>query len=674
MGYSIDIDTGGTFTDGFFVNQDQVEMVKVPTTPHDLTVCFLECIKVGAERFGISLEDLLYETDIIRFSSTIGTNAIIQRDGSKVGLLLTAGAKSLAPITSTGGKSPLVRPDMVVEIDENSNLCEGAIRTPESASIMEAVQALIDRGARCLVVAFSGSELDPVNERYVRAVVKQEYPRDFLGSLPVFLASDISQRAGECERINAAVLNAYIHAKLVRLLYKAGEELRQREYRRNLFIVHNNGAVAGVPKTRAINTYNSGPAAGLLGARLVGSLYEIDNLISADMGGTSYDLGFVCKGHASFALEPDVEGFPVNVPMQAIKALGAGGGSIVTIVDAKLLVGPQSAGALPGPVAFGLGGTEPTVTDANLVLGIIDPDYFLGGSMKLNLEAARKVIAEKIAAPLFLSVEAAALMIKSTIDRAVGEEIKELKNEIWSDGTMPTMVVYGGGGPAHCCEMAAHAGLEKVIITPFSSIFSAFSSSQMDVGHLYSRRVDLPFSTVDGLMALEQATAAMRQEAVRDMRGEGFNDTRISETLELFICNQDGKEVKLVAGADFYRRQDLVDSLLQEASCSLGSVEKLVLTTLTLFSQAEIPHYKFPKIAVADTGVAQAKKSDRMVCVAADRELVKVPVYDRNKLSNGHEIMGPAIIESEYTTVYVTSGWRLSIDHLNNAVLEGVLE
>ena len=171
----------------------------------------------------------------------------------------------------------------------------------------------------------------------------------------------------------------------MRLLYKAGEELRQRFYNKNLFIVHNNGAVARVAKTRAINTYNSGPAAGLLGARLIGQLYGADDLISADMGGTSFDLGYVRGGRPSYTLEPDVEGFPVNVPMLSIRAIGAGGGSIASVNGGGLRVGPQSAGALPGPVCFDLGGGEPTVTDADLVLGLLDPEYFLGG----NHEAQR---------------------------------------------------------------------------------------------------------------------------------------------------------------------------------------------------------------------------------------------------------------------------------------------
>ena len=265
MGYTIDIDTGGTFTDGFFVRDERVELVKVPTTPHDLTVCFMECINSGAERFEVPVEDLLYETDIIRFSNTIGTNTIIQRDGSRLGLLVSAANESLVPTWSEEGKPPLVRPDMVVGIQEEVSPTGEVLKQPDQAAVMSAAQRLIDRGARCLVVSLGNSDINPQNERLIRSMIKKEYPRDFLGSVPVFLSSDISRRPGEAERVNAAVLNAYIHSKLVSLLYKAGEKLRQGLYRKNLFIVHNNNAIARVAKTRAINTYNSGPAAGLMG-------------------------------------------------------------------------------------------------------------------------------------------------------------------------------------------------------------------------------------------------------------------------------------------------------------------------------------------------------------------------------------------------------------------------
>ncbi len=679
MGYTIDIDTGGTFTDGFFVNEDRVETVKVPTTPHDLTVCFLECIKAGAARFGVRLEDLLYETDIIRFSNTIGTNTIIQRDGSRLGLLVTAGNEVLAPTQSEEDKKPLVLQEMVLGIQEEINQAGEVITSPDEKNIMRAAQELIDRGARCLVVAFTNSEFNPENEHLVRKTVKKEYPRDFLGSVPVFLSSDISRRSGVGERINAAVLNAYIHAKLAKLLYKAGEDLRQRLYRKSLFIVHSNGAVARVAKTRAINTYNSGPAAGLLGAHLIGRLYEANNLISADMGGTSFDLGYVNNGQTSYTLKPDIEGFRVNVPMLDIRALGAGGGSIASVVDGKVQVGPQSAGALPGPVCFDLGGTEPTVTDADLVLGILDPEYFLGGTMKLNFDKAREIIEEKIAKPLGISAEEAALNIKRRIDSTMGKELKDLKKRL-GGAQNPLLVVYGGAGPAHCCDMAKVAGLKKIVITPFSAVFSAFSSSNMDVGHVYYSRVDLPLNKKSDFKGMDRVMATLEKEAERDIRGEGFSPDQAELELELFVeSGKKGIEAKFDVEYELFNNPKMKDvkRVIQKALEGMGSKKEaaskdLKLTMVSLMARSEVEHYKVSEVPSSSSDVMQAKKGNRRIFLEADNKALELPVFDRSRLTNGHCLKGPAVIESEQTTSLIPAGWRLTVDKYNNAVLEEV--
>jgi N-methylhydantoinase A/acetophenone carboxylase len=668
MKYTIDIDTGGTFTDGFFVGADRVEMVKVPTTPHDLTVCFLKCIEAGANCYGVSVEDLLYETEIIRFSNTIGTNTIIQRDGSKVGLLLTSGKKMLAPVEDHDGKSPLVPPDMVMEIDEAVSASGEMIRAVDESRALEDAQRLIDRGARCLVVAFANSEFNPENERAVRKALKREYPSDFLGSVPVFLSSDISRRSGEAERVNAAVLNAYIHAKLVRLLYKAGEELRRRLYRKNLFIVHNNGAVARVARTRAINTYNSGPAAGLLGARLIGEIYGESNLISADMGGTSFDVGYVRDGVPSYLLRPDVEGFRVNVPMLAIRAIGAGGGSIAAVNEGVLRVGPQSAGALPGPVCFDLGGSDPTVADADVVLGILDPDYFLGGRMKLNKDKAIQVMDKNVAGPLHLSVETAAFEIKKKVDAVMGSEVARLRQEMMCDSE-PMLVFYGGAGPAHCCGIAETAGLKKIVITPFSAVFSAFSSSNMDVGHLYYRRVDIPLTVHGDYRKLEEALESMGKEGERDMRGEGFSPEDIVSGIELFVEPESGgPEIKLAAETDFYKTPEKIVALLHPAGATQTGALKL--NTVSLMVRAPVVHYQMKLNEKGVSAVQSAQKGVRSVFTG--RQYQEVPVYERDKLAYGHEVMGPALVESAHTTIYVSTGWNMTMDAYNNAVLEGV--
>lgn len=677
MGYTLDIDTGGTFTDGFVVKDGEARIVKVPTTPHDLTICFLETITAAADVFEVSVEDFLFDTDIIRFSNTIGTNTIIQRDGSKIGLLVSKGMGVIAPTQDGEGKSPLIEADMVIELGEATD-SSGIIRDePNVSEVLKAVQTLVDRGARGIVVSFGNSHLNAANEHAVRKMIKAEYPRDYLGSVSVFLSSDISARGGLVERLNSAVLNAYIHAKLARLLYKAGEDLRQKGYRRTLFIGHNNASVARVAKTRAINTYNSGPAAGLLGAREIGALYGIENLISTDMGGTSYDIGYVRGGQASYALEPDVEGFPCNLPMMAIQALGTGGGSIAHIEEGQLKVGPQSAGALPGPACFNLGGGKATVTDANLVLGVLDPDFFLGGSMKLDVEKARQVIQRDVAQPLGLTVEEAAAQILQTVNRGMGQAVAAVARN-FSEGEELAVVAYGGAGGLHACGIAAEAKTPKVIMTPFSSVSSAYSSSLMDAGHLYYSRVGMPLSETMDCDKLDSLIEAKWKEAVRDMRGEGFDEDKLSGELQLFVRKPSGdNDVLITAPLGFYRQTDQLNEILAQAKAALieageDVTEGLYLETIAVMAQAQVPHYQMQTLDKASAPADAAIKGHRPLYVASRSDFIKAPIYDREKLGRGSVVSGPALVESDKTTILVLEGWKMTVDQFNNAILEEV--
>ncbi|MDP6267426.1 MAG: hydantoinase/oxoprolinase family protein [Arenicellales bacterium] len=670
MGCTIDIDTGGTFTDGFFTRGNELRTVKVSTTPHDLTVCFLECIEAGAQEMGMTAQDLLYGAEIVRFSNTIGTNTIIQRDGSKVGLIVTKGTEALLSGASAEGGESLLQHNMVIGIDESTAVGGGVAKSPDAEPVLSAAQALIDQGARCLVVALANAEDNPANEQAVRRIIKNEYRRDYLGSVSVFLASDISTRTGLLQRANTAVLNAYIHAKLARLLYKAGEDLRQHDYRATLFIDHNNGAVARVAKTRAINTYNSGPAAGLLGAREIGATYGLDNIISTDMGGTSFDIGYVTDGKPSYSLEPDIEGFLCNLPMLSIRALGLGGGSIAAVEGGGVKVGPQSAGALPGPAAFNLGGTQPTLTDANLVLGVLDPGFFLGGSMPLHVDRARSVIEEVIASPLDLSVEQAAWLIKQRVDKDLGAELSDTASN-FSNGSEPVIVAYGGAGGMHACDMARAAGIRKIIMTPFSAVFSAYSSSLMDVGHLYYRRIDSPFDESLDTDRLERAVAEMRAEAERDMRGEGFADAKLDYSLQLFVKDGDGeREVRLDAQIDFYQQQDQFNGLVRQAEQAVsgsGSQSGCVLSSVACMVTAAMEGYQSAGLETTQSDPAAAIKSHRRLFTGTESS--EVPVYSRDLLGCGNQVTGPALVESDQTTLLLSSNWRMTIDEFDNAVM-----
>ena len=677
MGYTLDIDTGGTFTDGFVVCDGEARLVKVPTTPHDLTICFQETISAAAAAFDVSTEDFLYEADVIRFSNTIGTNTIIQRDGSKIGLMVSRGMADMAPTEKGTSKSPLVEGDMVVELTETTDGSGQVTSAPDKAEVLKAVQLLVDRGARGIVVSFENSHLNAENEKAVRKIIKAEYPRDYLGSVSVFLSSDISARSGLAERLNSAVLNAYIHPKLARLLYKAGEDLRQKGYRKTLFIGHNNASVARVAKTRAINTYNSGPAAGLLGAREVGALYGYDNLISTDMGGTSFDIGYVRGGQASYALEPDVEGFACNLPMMAIQALGTGGGSIAHLDEGVLKVGPQSAGALPGPACFNLGGSKPTVTDANLVLGVLDPDFFLGGSMKLERDKARDVIKRDIADPLNISVEEASARILETVNMGMGQAIGGVA-ENFSQGEAPVVIAYGGAGGLHACGIAAVANTSKVIMTPFSSVSSAYSSSLMDAGHLYYGRADLDFSNDLNCGALGALIDQKWQEAVRDMRGEGFAEDKLSGELQLFVrAKGSQKDVLISAPLGFYGEAATLQTVLNKAEQALRDAgeqpdQGMHLETVAVMASAEVAHYVTQALPKSSPDEQAAIKSYRQLYVRSKEDFVKAPIFDREKLGRDSVVTGPALVESDMTTILVLDGWKMTVDQYNNAVLEKV--
>jgi N-methylhydantoinase A len=665
MSYTIDIDTGGTFTDGFFVEGARVKTVKVPTTPHDLTVCFLDCIKAGAAQFGAAVEDMLMETDVIRFSTTVGTNTLIERNGTRIGLLVSRGEETDLQVTNGEDEFPLVYPEMVRTLTT-----EGG--TPDREEVLRVGQELLDQGARCLVVSLKGSVDDPLAEKLVRTWFKSEYPRDYLGSVPVFLASDITNLPGEQERINTAVINAYIHARLVKFLYKAGEDLRRRFYSKPLLIVHATGGVARVAKTKSINTYNSGPAAGLLGVSSLSRLYDIKHMISGDMGGTSFDIGIIRNGQPNFTLKPVVEGLPLSTPMVAIKAIGAGGGSIASVRRGELQVGPQSAGALPGPACFNLGGNNATVTDADVVLGYIDPGYYLGGKMKLEKEMAAQAIESKIATPLNITAMEAALAIRDNVDRYMGLEMKSVMESAGADFN-PVMVIYGGAGSTHCCGLASYAGIKRIIAPQFASVFSACSLSGMDIWHIYSRRAALWVKengiVIDGSKIVEEAVKSMHAEAARDMRGEGFTEDEVSYLIEFFLSRGDDNPEGRVALKGLEWKGELGDAL-ERQSQRLSKESRIYSPAMFLHATARVPHFVVEASTLAGKESSHAYMGNRLMCWNKESGMVDTPVYNRSKMLPGNSVMGPAVVEAADTTYVVREGWTYTIDEYCNGVFE----
>jgi len=680
----VGIDTGGTFTDAFFSRDGEFRRAKVLTTPHDLTVCLADCIKGGASLFGLSLTDMLKNTDIVRYSSTIGVNTIIQKTGSKIGLIVSRGfkdslyskkeAKEVEPIYS------FVSQDLIVEIKGEIDAQGKITKSIDRDEVISKMQYLVDMGVRGIVVSLKNSYINPTHEKQVRDIIKEQSPSFYLGSVRVFLASEISGQPGDFYRTNAAIINGYIHESLAKHLYKAEDDLRANLYARPLMIGHSHGGAARVAKTRAIDTYSSGPVFGMFAAELVGRMSGFGNVVSVDMGGTSLDLGVIRDGVYSFSLTPSISGLPIGVPMIITYSVGLGGGSIVSLTSSKSLqIGPRSAGASPGPACFDLGGLEPTVTDADVALGFIDPNYFLGGKVKLNKQRAISSIKARIADRLGITVEEAGYLIRETTDEMIQRELLQfLERQATQAKKLRdfALVVYGGAGPTHCCGFARGLRFGQILTSPYSSVFSAFGFSTTDLLHPYakSHRIML-FDGVNYLTDYEKFNQVVKELvdlARRDIRGEGFSPDDAIYYLEL-VGDEDLAGIKIRANNIYLNSEKDVKNLCTQFGRSTKQGQgKVIISTIVLNAAVPLPHSELKPSSLASESPKSAFKGEQEVFWSPEVGYQKTPIYERELLVPGNVVLGPAIVRATDTTYVIPVNWSFSVDKYSHGVLREV--
>lgn len=641
---TINIDAGGTFTDGFFVVDGATETAKVPTTEHDLTVCFVECIEAGAEKLDVTPTELLGSADMVRFSTTLGTNTLIEKTGPRLGLIVTAGNEQ-SLYASDGARTvtdSVLREEMVAGIEEEMSDSGQVIREPDPEEVSAAVKRLQEDGARLVVVALENAGVNAENERAVKRAIDDTYPEHYLGSVPTLATFEVTARPDDFQRLNTVVTNAYIHHAMKSSLYKAEDEVRERGYDRPLFVGHSSGGVARVAKTVALNTYNSGPAAGIIGGAALAEEYGSD-FVTADMGGTSIDIS---KVHADGDVErkhtPDVDGLETYVPAIDVHTAGAGGGSIASVAAGSVSVGPESAGANPGPACFGRGGTRPTVTDADVILGRINPDYFLGGDYELERERAVESVREHVADPLGIGIESASHRIAERTEANIAEAISDVV------GGGDALISYGGAGPTHIAGVAEHLDVDRVVVTPHSSVFSTFGESITDVEHTYTRLL----ATGDVPSLIEE----MQREAKRDMRAEGFSADDIGFSIDV-----------LVDAPEATRRHALSYPLEDEHRDDLASLPPGE-TTLRLHAIGPAPSPSFESHPLGDEDPGSAHVETRDVVWEGTGE--PTDVYRRERLEPGNVVPGPAIVEATDTTITVPPGWEFRINELGHGILE----
>jgi N-methylhydantoinase A len=680
MGYSIDIDTGGTFTDGFVRGNGKIELVKVPTTPHDLTICFTECIEEAARKLGYqSASQLLPQTDTVRLSTTIGTNALINASGPKLGLITTRGPGENAytpPGATTSAVNFLVPGDMILCIDEEMGADGISVTPPDRAQVLSGVKTLLERGARRIVVSLRRSPLNPAHERACRDIVLANYPAHYLGTVPLLLSTEISSEMDDRYRTNAALIDAYIHQEMAHYLYKADEDVRKNRFKWPLLIVHATGGVCRVAKTKAIDTCDSGPAAGLFGAAFLARSYGIDNVVTVDVGGTSTDVGLVRQGEPCRTDEKDLGGIPVKESAIETASIGAGGSSIVR-VDAKsktLTLGPESAGGIPGPACFGLGGTNACLTDAWTTLGYIDPNYFLGGRRKLDPGKARAAIKRRAADALKVSEEAAAQAVVDQMTRQCADMVKEV---LAVKGVKPadtTMFAFGGSGGLSCPTIARASGVGKTYFFPFGAQFCAFGSSTTDILHRYSvaKSLELTAGGDGAINEFNEALQSMTDDAYFDMEGEGLDRAKVSLILEVIMASEHEPARVAVRWSpqSLKSKDDMTNlaDLYRARALACGEHDQVFVKELKLGASCHLPDPEFP--AHEPTGADPGKALKGKRAAWWDGGFRDALVYEQSRLECGNVVRGLAFVESVSTTVLVPPDSRYTVDRYLNGVME----
>jgi N-methylhydantoinase A/acetophenone carboxylase len=703
---SIDIDVGGTFTD-LVLNFDGKALIKkTPTTPYDLSVCFSRVIEEGAGALGLKIDELLPAIDMIRYSTTIAMNRLIEKKGPRLGLITTEGHEDVVLI-GRGAQwidgtrvqerrnlavqkkpEPLIPRDMIVGVKERVDSRGKIVRPLDENDVREKVRYLVSCGARGFVVSLLWSFLNPAHEKRVKEIIRDEYKEFHIGYLPVVLAGQVVGKLGEYERTLAAILDAYLQRSMQIELSAMWDKLRERGYKKPLLMIQSSGGIAEVFRTTACRTFNSGPVSGLMGAHHVAKSLGYQNVVMTDMGGTSFDVGLVVKDSVrSYDFRPIIDRWMVGITMIKTLSVGAGGGSIASInplLQNRMQVGPRSAGSMPGPACFSFGGTEPTVTDADVVLGYINPAYYSGGRMKLDKNRAIAAIRDKIAKPFGISVEEAAMLIRKIVN---GNMASAIMKEVHLRGYSPEdFILFVGGGAGATHAEGYKADIKKAVTFPFSPVFCAFGSSTMDIMHVYevSKKLTLMSPGTHELTqefgVFNHTVEELLEQARKDLVADGLNPTSASFVLEL----------DMLYGGQFHVKRALSPRLSLQSTEDVAAICEafkkefseafspfvvnpeggVFVDSFILKAIVPVQQINLPKLALEGSDPSAAHKGERPAYWADAKDYRPTPLYAYELLRPGNRLEGPAILEGEYTTVVVPPAMRFSIDERGLGILE----
>lgn len=690
MGHVISVDTGGTFTDTVLVEEDSSRTTgKASTTPDDPSKGVLNSVTNAAEKAGFTLEEVLLETDVFFHGTTLTTNTVLERTGNDVGLLTTKGHRDALHVgrikNRTEGMShdevkhyaahtkpdPLVPKQRTRELDERVDYKGETVIQLDDDQVRQQLEDLADE-VDTIAVSFLWSFRDESHEQRVA-----EIARDVAPETPVYLSSDVTPKLGEYERTATTAVNAYTAPVLEKYVARLVEQLSENGLEAPVYLMQSTGGVIPISGAgeHAVATIDSGPVGGVTGSQFLGDHIGQDNVICTDVGGTSFDVGLVIDGELKTTPKTSVQKYTLHQPAVDIESIGSGGGSIAWIDDGGALrVGPKSSGADPGPACYGRGGTRPTVTDADVLLGYIDPDYFLGGRESLDIDAAEEAMRTHIAEPLGMSVEEAAAGVFEIVNAAMADLLRKMTIERGHDPRSFALLAYGGAGPLHAPFYGDELGVEAITI-PFgntASVFSAFGISTSDITYVeeLSEPMSEPFDSAQLTAAFERVEGRIAENEELDL-----DQAILTREIELRYQGQANQlDVRVPTGdleesdveqmlADFESKyESLYGSGATYAEASIQAVSQRVVAQQETTSPSAEP---------IGTGDTDSQISAREVYWPNENEFVETAIHEGQGLSSDTRVDGPAVLQFPDTTVPIRPEQYATVDDIANIHIRG---
>jgi N-methylhydantoinase A len=684
--YRLGVDAGGTFTDFVLADAEGgVRLYKSPSTPHDPTEAISKGLGLIQEDTGLTPQDIISQCDLCINGTTVGLNALIQHKGAKTGLICTKGHEDSIEIR-LGHKEDGYRYDadyppaqmlvpryLRVGVSERV-VSDGSVKTPlNEDEVRAACEMFVEEGVEAVAVSFIWSVLHQDHERRAAEIVREMMPNAFLT-----VGSELYPQIREYTRTSTSIANAYLGPTLKGYVDSIDQYFRDlgAEYPVRYFQSNGGLAIGQAMTDRSVYAINSGPASAPQAGLYVAKPFGVDNVISVDMGGTSFDITLTRGGSTNINKDIDFLRYRIGVPMIQVETLGAGGGSIGWIDEMGLLqVGPQSAGADPGPACYGNGGENPTTTDANLVLGYLNPEAILGGRMALDRDKAYEAVKTKIADPLGISVERAAYGMFTIVNNNMVNGIRRVSVERGYDPRDFVLVAAGGAGSAHITALATEMGITTVLVPKLASGLCAFGQIISDVKYNFMATCPLRLEGDAAYKVINDTYSEIEAEGISHLQSDGFERARIdvkrsidmryvgqihecTVEIDTFEINA-GSVEKLING--FHEKHEQLYTYSEH-----NTPIEVVNLESTLYGRVDRP--ELPPLTAGGMA-ADAKRTTRQMIFSRDGAAIEAPVYDGEKLGAGAEITGPAVIEEITTTIVIEPGWHASLHESGSYVL-----